>query len=243
MHRFKMFRKATSFAKYGQPAHKELSNCNDKYWPYSYPYTLHQLSNYHRFHNKYKQICSIYIYVYIMYIYYYCHTYIYVYIMYIYYYCHTYIYVYIMYIYYYCHIYIYVYIMYIYYYCHTYIYIYVYIMYIYYYCHTYIYVYNVYLLLLSYIYIYIYVYNVYLLLLSYIYIYICIYHVFMVNSSSLTQIFFGHVHQRVAQESRDEALSIEGLEPGEAVSIHWSGRTSKMLGLWGKIWKNPIKMI
>jgi hypothetical protein len=149
MHRFKMFRKATSFAKYGQPAHKELSNCNDKYWPYSYPYTLHQLSNYHRFHNKYKQICSIYI------------------------------------------------------------------------C----------------------IYNVYLLLLSYIYIYICIYHVFMVNSSSLTQIFLGHVHQRVAQESRDEALSIEGLEPGEAVSIHWSGRTSKMLGLWGKIWKNPIKMI
>ena len=91
------------------------------------------------------------------------------------------------------------------------------------------YIYNVYLLLLSYIYIYVYI--MYIYYYCHTYIYICIYHVFMVNSSSLTQIFLGHVHQRVAQESRDEALSIEGLEPGEAVSIHWSGRTSKMLGL------------
>ena len=159
MHRFKMFRKATNFAKYGQPAHKELSNCNDKYWPYSYPYTLHQLSNYHRFHNKYKQICSIYLYI-----------------------------------------------MYIYYYCHTYIYIYIYV------C-------------------------IYVCIYIFIYVYICIcsiYHVFMVNRSSLTQMFRARSPTScpgVARRSSEHRRV--GTWRGSC--IHWSSRTSKMFGLWGKI--------
>ena len=129
----------------------------DKYWPYSYPYTLHQLSNYHRFHNKYKQICSIYLYI--MYIYYYCHTYIYV-------------------------------------------------------C----------------IYMYVYIY-----ICIYVYICICsIYHVFMVNSSSLTQMFRARSPTScpgVARRSSEHRRV--GTWRGSC--IHWSSRTSKMFGLWGKI--------
>ena len=144
-HRFKMFRKATSFAKYGRLT-KNFPTAMNKYWPYSYPYTLHQLSNYHRFHNKYKQIWICNIYIYIMYIYYYCHT-------------------------------------------MSYIYVYIY--------------------MCIYIYIYVYVFVC-------IYIYMYVYIMFSWSTVPLLPKFSGHVHQRVAQESRDEALSIEGLEPGKA---------------------------
>ena len=62
---------------------------------------------------------------------------------------------------------------------------------------------------------------IYVCIYIYVYMYIYVYVVYIMFSWSTVPLWpkcSGHVHQRVAQESRDEALSIEGLEPGEAVA-------------------------